>query len=96
MVSQGKLLQHTSGCDVGSEKTGVHTSTQPTWCDAGEDGFSDTPRCSPRERTVHNLQNRNRFTNLGNKLMVARGAGWREGVVRDAQSHTAIFKMDNQ
>ena len=96
MVSQGKLLQHTSGCDVGSEKTGVHTSTQPTRCDAGGDGFSDTPRCSPRERIVHNLQNRNRFTTLGSKLMVARGGELGEGIVRDAQLHTAIFKMDNQ
>ena len=40
-----------------------------------------------------NLQNRNRFTDLENELMVANRKG--EGVW-DGHVHTALFKTDNQ
>ena len=40
-----------------------------------------------------NLQNRERFTDLENEFMVARGGG--KGVW-DGHVHTAVFRMDNQ
>ena len=41
------------------------------------------------------LQNRNRLTDLGNELMVARGIWGKRQEVWDQHVHTAIFKVGN-
>ena len=45
-----------------------------------------------------NLQNRNRPRDPENKLRVASGEGWGEGIVREfgIDVYTAIFKIDGQ
>ena len=42
------------------------------------------------------LQNRNRLTDLENKLIVARGDEWEGKREFGINAHTLLFKMDNQ